>query len=267
MNGQPDFDAATARALDRLTVPPLSPGFADRIVAAASTRTAADALPMPVAPRGAARRGAWARGRRVLIGVAAFGLMSAGAAATGVFGDVAKNVPVIGPLIASVAPKPKPVAVAKPKLAKVAKPVPPPVAVAPPVEPAAPSPETVTSPRERRALRREFVAQRLVDRIERREALGLELTPAERARFAERLAKLPPRQRLALIKRVREIRRERNADLPPAEMTSPPPRAIPLLTPEQRQQLREDRIRRREAWRLRRLEAEEGDPNSPASSQ
>ena len=105
--GQNSIDGATARALDRLSVPPLSADFADRLVAKALAEDNVAALPPVMTPR-RERRGVWTRGRRVIIGAAAFSLMSAAAAATGVFGDVAKNVPVLGPLIASVAPAPKP---------------------------------------------------------------------------------------------------------------------------------------------------------------
>ena len=251
---------ATARALDRYNVPPLSTSFADRLVAKALAGDEIVALPPIVPPRSPARRGVWARGRKVVIGVAAFSLMSAGAAATGVFGDAAKNVPVIGPLIAIVAPAPKPKAIVAPtpKPASVApKLVPPPVVVEEtPIEVAQPTSGEILPPRVRRQIRREMIAQRVVDQIERNEALGITPTPEERAKFAERLANLPPGQRLALIKRVREIRRERQAAVTP-EGVEPPKPTIPLLNAEQRRQLREDRLRLREERRLRQLEREQ----------
>lgn len=107
------LDTKTAAALDRYTVPAMSSGFADDILAKALARTANSHSSAPFRDR----RGGWKRVRAVAIGVGVFGLMSAAAAATGVFGDVAKDVPVIGTLIARIAPaKPKPVliAVAKP---------------------------------------------------------------------------------------------------------------------------------------------------------
>ena len=246
----------TARALDRYNVPPLSAAFADRLVAKALVGDTLETLP-PLTERRRERRGVWARGRRIVIGVAAFSLMSAAAAATGVFGDAAKNVPVIGPLIAIVAPAPKPKAIVapKPKPAPVApKLAPPPIVIEEPViQIAEPTTGEVIPPRVRRQIRREMIAQRVVDQIERNEALGIKPTPEERAKFAERLAKLPPGQRLALIKRVRDIRRERQAAITPEGSEAPKP-TIPLLSAEQRRQLREDRLRLREERRLRQLE-------------
>lgn len=248
-----------ARALDRYNVPPLSAAFADRLVANVLIGDTLEALP-PITEGRRERRGVWARGRRVVIGVAAFSLMSAAAAATGVFGDAAKNVPVIGPLIAIVAPAPKPKAIVapKPKRAPVApKLAPPPVVVEEPsIEVAEPIPGEILPPRVRRQIRREFMAQRVVDQIERNEALGIKPTPEERAKFAERLAQLPPGQRLALIKRVRDIRRERQAAITPEGSEVPKP-TIPLLSAEQRRQFREDRIRLREERRLRQMQAEQ----------
>jgi hypothetical protein len=250
------IDNVTARALDRYNVPPLSAAFADRLVAKALAGDMLEALP-PIAERRRERRGVWARGRRVVIGVAAFSLMSAAAAATGVFGDAAKNVPVIGPLIAIVAPAPKPKAIVtpKPKPAPAApKLVPPPMVVeGPSIEVAEPIPREILPPRVRRQIRREIFAQRVVDQIERNEALGIKPTPEDRAKFAKRLAQLPPVQRLALIKRVRDIRRERQAASASEGSEAPKP-TIPLLSAEQRRQLREDRLRLREERRLRFME-------------
>ena len=258
--GQNPIDGATARALDRLSVPPLSADFADRLVAKALAENNVAGLPPVMTPR-RERRGVWARGRRVIIGAAAFSLMSAAAAATGVFGDVAKNVPVLGPLIASVAPAPKPKAITppKPKPAPAAAKLvaPPPVIVdAPPIEVAEPSVGAVLPPKLRRQIRREMVAQRVVDQIERREALGITPTPEQRAKFAERLAKIPPGQRLALIKRVREIRRERQAgaDQPQAK--------TPMFDPETQRLFREERLRAREQRRQRQQERQQMAPQS-----
>jgi hypothetical protein len=262
------IDGITARALDRYDVPPLSPGFADRLVAKALAGEAADALPPITAPR-RGRRGVWARGRRVVIGVAAFSLMSAAAAATGVFGDAAKDVPVIGPLIAIVAPAPKPKAIiaAKPKPAPAApKLVPPPViAQEPPIEVAEPTPGEVLPPRVRRQIRREMVAQRVVDQIERNEALGITPTPEQRAKFAERLAKIPPAQRIALIKRIRDIRRERQAATTPDGEA--PKADIPLLDAETRRQLRDDRLRHRAERRQRQIERSQAEESAPAQTE
>jgi hypothetical protein len=264
------IDGATARALDRYDVPPLSPGFAGRVVAKALSGEAIAPLPPVTEPRRSGRT-VWARGRRVVIGVAAFSLMSAAAAATGVFGDAAKNVPVIGPLIAIVAPAPKPKAVVtpKPKPAPAApKLVPPPIVdEEPPIEVADPTPVEVIPPQVRRQIRREMIAQRVVDQIERNEALGITPTPEQRAQFAERLAKIPPAQRLGLIKRIRDIRRERQAAVTPEGEIMPKP-DIPLLGPEQRRQLREDRLRLREERRLRQMQrAQEPEEATPVQDE
>ncbi len=89
-------------ALDRFDVPPLSEGLADRIAAAVGTPTRA-----PVAPSRRDRRGMWRRGRQVVLGTLAVGLLSAGAVASGFLSRVGIEVPV---LTAMLAPKLKPVA-------------------------------------------------------------------------------------------------------------------------------------------------------------
>lgn len=142
-------------ALDRFDVPPLSAGLADRIVVAATTSTAA-----PFVVRGRDRRGHWRRGRQVLLGSLAAGMLSAGAVASGLLGRVGIEVPV---LTAMLAPKSSPVgkpAKAKPKPAAVrsAKAVTPPPVVEPVVA------NLPLSPAERFALREE--------RRERRQAFA-----------------------------------------------------------------------------------------------
>jgi hypothetical protein len=91
---------ALALALDRFEVPPPSAGLADRIMAAATVPT-----PMPSAAPRRDRRGMWRRGRQLLLGTMAVGLLSAGAVASGLLGKVGIAVPV---LTAMLAPKPKP---------------------------------------------------------------------------------------------------------------------------------------------------------------
>jgi hypothetical protein len=127
-------------------------------------------------------------------------------------------------------------------------------------------PGEILPPRVRRQIRREFVAQRVVDQIEHNEALGIKPRPEERAKFAERLAKLPPAQRLALIKRIRDIRRERQAATSP-EGGEAPRADIPLLDAEQRRQLREDRLRLREERRLRQIQRAQAEEASPSQTE
>jgi hypothetical protein len=214
------IDRALDAALDRYTLPPLSEGFADRVTARAATRPVAVAPSDPFRDR----RGGWMRGHRVLIGVGALSLMSAAAAATGMFGDVAKNVPVLGPLIASVAPAkhaPPPalvrhVAVEAKKAPLVPRLAETPLALehAAPIDIAPPLVEPSTIQREvRRDLRREFIARRIARRIEqRRLQANTEGVPPQQVRpgqFIKRWRELPQEERIAIRQRVREIRQGR----------------------------------------------------------
>jgi len=144
----------------RFDVPPVSAGLADRIMAAAATPTGA---PVPAARRD--RRGMWRRGRQVVLGTLAVGMLSAGAVASGLLGKVGIEVPV---LTAMLAPKPKPVAkparvVSKPTPFRSAIASPPPVSV----DPAAPgllarpllSAERMARRAERRERRQAFAAE------------------------------------------------------------------------------------------------------------
>lgn len=296
----PEFDPKLRAALDRFTVPPLSEGFADRVTAAALARSQPQsaqpqsaqpqsAQPQPAPPPQSRafwrdRRGGWTRTTKLGIGAIALGAMTAAAAATGMLGDFARSVPVIGPVIASIAPAPK----AKPPKPK---PAPQPerqaashkaavddaggalAPVPPPVLPATPREQV-----------RERIAQRIVHRIEqreaRREAMGLpprpaptaeeirqriaRLPPAKRAALIKRIRRLPPEDRAAILERVREIRGERAgaASIPAAPQADDPAAAAPVgeatapMTAEERaalrEMMREGRERRRERWKAHR---------------
>lgn len=199
-------DPALAEALARLDPPPLSPGFADRVVAAAQSRQA------PALPR--LRRamvqglGPWRRGRHAALGGAAFLVVgaTAAAAATGLFKRVgvdlepvgqmvervAAAVPGLGPMRVAPQPQPSP---GKTPLAAGAEAT----AAAPPLE----------DPR------RERLAQALAARIDRRiaraEARGIAVPEAlrdtDRRPSPERAAARP--ERAALVERVQQIRSER----------------------------------------------------------
>lgn len=185
------FDKNIAAALDLYTVPALSADFADRVI---QTVTAAPALAKPPSRD---RRGRWSRLRNASIGIGAFGVMSAAAAATGAFGDIAKDVPVIGPLIESIAPtKPKAVRFAARKPRPAAKPIEPAtIKVAePPIAVSAATQDDEMLREERRA-RREARLNARVERLQARrvDAGLLPLAPeraVRRARIADRQARL-----------------------------------------------------------------------------
>lgn len=221
----PAIDPKMAAALDRFTVPGLPDGFEDRLVAAATGST--PPLPERVEPRHR-RRGHWMRGPRVIVGAAILGLMSTAVAATAIFGDAARNVPVIGPIIASVVPA-KP----HPKLKPVPK-----AAAAHGEARASPTPPPVMTVSESRTVRREAVAQRIANRIERRaerrKELGLPPRPIRAAQAARVLKRIPPEDRAAVVERVIDIRREQ--------------RGLPPLTDAQKAK-RLERWQQRRAWR------------------
>ncbi len=232
------FEPAIARALDAFAVPPLSAGFADRLMERAMAPASLPALPALAVPR-RRWRGGWRRGGIVAAGIAAFGLMSAAAAAAGVFGDqlrqTVRSAPVLGPIIATVAPeRARPV----PKLAAKPRADPPVLAAAP--RPAAIDRETVIPPPV--ISPREVRAQRIADRIERRiaarRALGL---PPPRRRIVEKLRALPPDIRAEVVGKLRQARAERRA-------------AITAMSPDERAALRETIRNGREMRRARRAQ-------------
>lgn len=97
------FPAHISAALDRLTVPALPTGFGDRLLA----RIAAGDLPEEARPTGLplpelrrpVRAAGWRRSGRIVMVTAAFGLATATAAASGVFGD-AVYIPVVSQVLA-----------------------------------------------------------------------------------------------------------------------------------------------------------------------
>ena len=206
-------DPAMAAALDRLTPPPISLGFADRVMALTEARSP---LPPVTAPR-TTRRSRWVRGRNIVLGVAGFGLLSATAAASGLLGKSAQSLPVIAQIADRIAPQPKPRHVVR----KAEQPKPRVVvpAVAPLVSPIqVPEPQPVT----REEVHRELIARRIAERLARRETEngGLprgRIPPAVR----ERLRQMPPDERRALLARIRQIRSEQAGAVPP-----PPERAV-----------------------------------------
>lgn len=85
------FPLHISQALDRLTVPMLPTGFADRLAARIASGDLPDErnvaeIALPVLRRPAGTNG-WRRSGRILVVAAAFGLATATAAAAGVFGE------------------------------------------------------------------------------------------------------------------------------------------------------------------------------------
>lgn len=230
----PKLDPVLGGALDRFTVPGLPADFANRVVEAALARNA-EPLPKPMPRR--LRRTGWMRGHRVIIGAMAVGLMSAAAAATAIFADNPRNVPIIGPIIASVAPaKPAP----KPKVHKAPASTKLAAAKLPEVQPQAEAaPPTLATPVERRLIRREvrreIIAEKLVRRAEfraeRRAELGLPPRAVRPGQIVPVLRRLPPGERAAIVERAMEIRQERRAAI--ADLPQRTPQAdAPALAPE-----------------------------------
>jgi hypothetical protein len=200
---QEPFDSGLCAALDHYTVPPLAKDFADRLVAKALSP------PTIAVPVRRDTRGGWRRGRTLMLAIGGFGLVSAAAAATGVFGDVAKDVPVIGRLIASVAPaKPKPVDVAPPPAkAKHAPPAPaqlkPALPAPPPLIADAPAIEVPPPIIERGVVNRARIERRIERLQARRAEQGLPLLADPQARAIARLSLLPPAKQVEIKVRVK----------------------------------------------------------------
>lgn len=253
---EPAFPPNVAAALDRLTVPPVPPGFADRLAArieAGDLPAEADASQPPLpTPRRRFGSGGWRRSARIVGVVSAFGLATATAAASGAFGDPV-YVPVVSETLAKAdlvalpkrAEAPKPAAPkAEPKMAtsEVAK------AVAPPTGKAAvhdlyaklrADPEFKALPKRERIARtqaeiRQMLRAGTMTRPELREALG-EIRAAQK-----------PQVRAKIDAEVQ--RRIDNGTLRPEakqqiervrEKIDAAPKQRPVLTPEQRAERRE----------------------------
>lgn len=195
-----------ARALDREVVPRLSPGFADRVVAAAEAR------PAPLPPLRRVAR--WRTGRRLVVGMAGVMVLASAAAATGLLQQVVPSVPSPKAMWASLTGPAK--AASAPQRALV--PAPDPVTEPTPVAIAG----TIDTPEElreafarademreaRRELRRALIERRLADALAQRKAAGLpDPTPEELATLRERLAAREGLRNAAVDARV-QVRRE-----------------------------------------------------------
>ncbi len=210
------FTSAEHAALRAVEPPPLSLDFTDRVMARLNDpRDPSTALR---APRGD-RRGRWRRTGIVLMSGVVAGLLSVGAAASGLLGTSIQSLPVVSFVVQKLTPKrPKPLKIAHKtaKLVPVKTVVVAQAAVPPPASDAAsasdPSPLPLRPRIVRREARVERIAARIERRAERRRLLGLPTkprAPEAKVRLRNQLRQLPPQERRALWQRVRELRRER----------------------------------------------------------
>lgn len=199
-----------ARALDGYAPPPLPPGFAERVLAAAEARAA----PLPDLRRPARGGRGWRMGRRIAIGVASFGALATAAAATGLLGRLDLPVLSAGTVWASLtgtaAAAPAPARTApRPAAAPVASPT---VAIVGPID----TPEELGEAfrridevrKGRREERGQIIDQRIASEIERRRAAGLPVPTAEQeARLRQRIEDARTRREQLIDERVK-LRRE-----------------------------------------------------------
>jgi hypothetical protein len=252
------LNPAQDAALRRPEPPPLSRDFAANVMA----RLPAAAAPLPQPNGGRIRRRPWQRARNAAVAVAAVGLISISAAASGLFGVTVRNMPVISSLAERIAPKPhiaKPPKAdpARPALIKAARPDRAAPVSVPTVEPASlAEPALKLNPE----IRREAFAERIVERMERRAVRRAMrgLPPARHPlppRLREKLRAMAPEDRQALMSRVREMRRQRRLDdtdrapMPQGQARDFPQQAVPptLEQIERRRTLRQMRKARRAA--------------------
>jgi hypothetical protein len=242
------FPPEMRRALDSFAPPPLSAGFAERVAEKALGREAVPDLPRLRRPSPRWRRAGWIAG-----GLASLSLVSAAAAATGVFGEPV-HVPVISQIAQSLEIVPAPAE----RTAQVAD-----AAAA-----QAPAEAGPSSPRERidallddpefRALprlqRRAELRQTARELIDSGEATPREVVTALRETVRERVAQLPPEQRERIGEAVAE-RRDARQEIRREVMAAPPA---------ERREVRRQLVRERlSEWRERRLEPPATEPAVP----
>jgi Spy/CpxP family protein refolding chaperone len=249
------FSAAEKRILDSFVPPPMRAGFADRLTA----QIAAEDVSVP---RRRDPRGGWRRQRFAILGGIGAGLLSVGAAATGILGVTVQNMPVI----ASIA------AVVKAPSVKA-----PPNAASTPKSVAAPAAKATTSPKANDvpevAITADAATTRLADRIEARMRVR-----AENGQTVPGLPELTARHAIMVARGDPNAERFGNAltllkarDLPTA--TAMPDRRLANLerrramfeamTPEERERFRERQQQRQAARRaLRENSASAIDPSA-----
>lgn len=208
------FPPEMRRALDGFAPPPLPADFADRLAAKAQTRTP----PTPRLSRRWRSASPWRRAGLIVSGVASLSLVSAAAAATGVFGEPVQ-VPVISRIAQSLEIVPRPVVRAAREIEEAR-----PVLQAAAVIPVRERLDAVLDAPEFRALppleRRTELRRRARELIDSGEATPREVVAALRDTTRARIAALPPERRQRLeetFEQRREAIRERAAALPPAQ--------------------------------------------------
>jgi hypothetical protein len=239
-----------ARMLDDYPVPPLSAGFADRVLAAAQTRAA----PLP-AKRSARRGWGWRMGRGLAIGVAGFGVLASAAAATGLLDRYNLPVPSAAQVWASVtgsaAPAAAPTKAAAPEPAPalaITDSPPAPVVIEGPVdtpEELAEAFRRIDAVRQGRSEARMAMTEQKIDAaIARRRAEGLPLpTPEEEARLRQRIAKAQAQRDERAAERVALRREEMARKVENGEALTREDILRPLRE-DQRALERQDRLRR-----------------------
>ena len=239
-----------ARMLDDYPVPPLSAGFADRVLAAAQTRAA----PLP-AKRSARRGWGWRMGRGLAIGAAGFGVLASAAAATGLLDRYNLPVPSAAQVWASVtgsavqAPAPAKAAPPKPAPALAITYTPPaPVVIEGPVdtpEELAEAFRRIDAVRQGRSETRKAMTDQKIDAaIARRRAEGRPVpTPEEEARLRQRIADAQAQRDQRAAERVALRREEMARKVENGEALTREDILRPLRE-DQRAMERQDRIRR-----------------------
>ena len=263
--GRPIASASPlGRVLGDYDVPPLSVGFADRVVAAAEARSPLSAPPLPPLRRAPIRTRGWRLGRGLVIGVVSFGVVASAAAATGLLERFSITVPSAQTVWASMtgAPVPAPAAVAPAGRAVAAatgdavSQTPASVEIVGLVD----TPEElaevfrrIEAVRDKRfAARDERIDQRIASAIESRRAAGLPLpTPEQEAAFRQRIAAEQARRDAIAADRLAQRREELAGRLESGDALTREDIMRPLRD-DIRQLARQDRLRQ-----LRRMPPEE----------
>jgi hypothetical protein len=248
------FTPEMRRALDSFTPPPLPEGFADRVAARAQQRETSPAAPLPRLSRRWRSANPWRRGGWFLGAAAGLGLMSATAAATGMFGEPLQ-VPVISRIAQSLDIVPAPTASRPaqraPALAEAGAAPADPVPVRERLDALLDDPDFRALPRPERRAELRRTARELVDSGA---ATPREVVTALRETTRERIARMPPERREQIVEAVvqrRAERREAIAEMPPEERQA-------------RRQILRERLSELRERRAGRLEQEAIDAPVPA---